>query len=282
MPPRAIAAPPMIECAEDVAEREAREAGLRRSMVVLACLVAVVVAARTSPAHADILPHPVMRFQFASDPPPPPVRTADIHVCEDDQCAEYRSVADDRLWPWGVQCAGDACEAVKPPGDRFRLVVTFDNGTFESNVFRDRGLRSNYSVTISGDHLVVDAAASPTRFGYSDAISFLLVLAVVVAVESGVVYGYARIAGVPAPRLIWIAVANALSLFLLWFPLRLAGLPPLVYVALGESLAVVLEAAVYYRAGRSRGLSARTAAALSVAANATTFIAGLCFGFFGL
>ena len=89
--------------------------------------------------------------------------------------------------------------------------------------------------------------------------------------------GVARALRVPAPRLVWIAIANSVSLSLVWFPLRLASLPTVPYVLLAESVAVALEAGFYRRTGRARGVTAGQATGWSLLANAVTFLIGARF-----
>ena len=176
-----------------------------------------------------------------------------------------------------MTCDGNACETVTPPGDCFKLAVTLDDGVFESNVFDRRGFDATYRIAIEDDHLFVRWEPSLGFFGYLDLLGFPVILILVIIVEGAVIRGVARALRVPAPRLVWIAIANSVSLSLVWFPLRLASLPTVPYVLLAESVAVALEAGFYRRTGRARGVTARQATGWSLLANAVTFLIGARF-----
>jgi hypothetical protein len=242
---------------------------------VAAATLGLLLSAAT--ANADMLPKRGQSFRFRYDIPPVAVSGGTVLVCQDAACTSSKSLDEYPWHPW-FRCTADGCSGYGVPGPYNKLVITFADRVRESNVVAQPG-ESQFLVAVKADRL--DASWAPTwrLFGFWDFVLFPLALLVVLAIELTVAYVYFRLTR--TPRLLReVAAANVLTLFVVWFPLRLLDLTTAGYAIVAETFAVVCEAAILYYAGRAKGFAPKHAAALSLLMNAASFLIGLRLDFF--
>lgn len=234
-------------------------------------------------AQADLGPKPTMGFNFIYDTPLAGVTlsigSAKLMQCDDPACTSAQPLQD--AGPQNFRCISSACGSMAYGyADYQQLVVTFSDGsTRTSNVFSPQGMNSNFVVRVrSNDLLVRSAGAGPFLPVYPTSRHGGLWLAFGVTLISELAVLCAIMAARPRLRkksLLYAALAaNIVSLPILWgasfvLSIMVRGNPTLLL----EIAVTLFEAFIIFIANK-KTVSPKTALALSVAMNATSFALG--------
>ncbi len=233
----------------------------------VAFLALAVIAALLFPvvAHADAGPKPRMDFTFQFEGESIPIVEAQLIECDDPSCADGAPL--EHLGPQGIRCEGLVCKSTAYTySDYHRLVVEFEDGVRESQVFTKSYFASRYRVTVSQDALVVEETGGTNAFCSMFAVTLLLELAVAALYLKGF--------GLPNSLLAWVPLASILTLPLVWFVFPLLPVSAGVSFGLSESYAVGFELGLLWIVGRW-WMPLRHVAGMTLAMNAASLVAGL-------
>jgi hypothetical protein len=170
-------------------------------------------------------------------------------------------------------CHQSACSfSYNPPKD-FKLAVWLpsQNKVFISNETMLSDFNSHLNVDLSPDGSAAIAEA-PSGVERHPVLLFLIALPITLALELLFGFVFLLLAKLPKKILIYLFIANLISLPIVWFVFPLMGNILIVVIA-SELFAVVFEAAVIYAFGR-RVISVGKSLLLSVIANAASFFIG--------
>lgn len=227
-------------------------------------------------ASADIGPKPAMTFTFTYQGEPLSIVEARLLQCRDAACTVAQPL--ESVGPQRFECTADFCYSMAYGYAEYqKLVVTFEDKTRESNVFRKRGFDAKYVVAVSEENLSVRERFSLSFFNPLQSFAFCLALPLTLLIELGVAAIYLARAKI-ARNLTWVFAANVLSLPVAWFAFPLMTLNPVLIIVLLELSVVLFEALFLYATGRGRGMVIRQAGTLSLLMNTASFALGLLLG----
>jgi hypothetical protein len=230
-------------------------------------LVIVLLLVPAIPAWADVGPKPSMSFTFSFDGDPIAIVEGQLLECEDETCASSKPL--EEMGPQKFSCSETECSSIAYGySDYHRLVITFADGTRESNVFSKKAMAARYQVTVSGDSLEVQEVRNP--IGRLCCPSFFVTL----VLETLVAVGYLRAFGLSQGTLGLVPLASVLTLPVVWLGFPQLRLASGWITGLSEGFAVLFETGFLYLASW-RSLSLRHAFLLSLVMNAASFLAGL-------
>ena len=247
--------------------------GLTRRSLFLVVGIMLVLSAGT--AYADIGPKPTMKFKFVYEIPPVSILDGQQIECEDVACKNAQPLA--ALGPQRFSCEANECSSMAYGYRPYhKLIIKFNDRERESSVFEQKGFNGEYVVTVREQSLSVRQTFDPVGslnplllFAFLPALILTLVIELIVAAI------YLTIRRISKRILIWVLVANILSLPLVWFLFPLLQLDAVTTILLAEIFAVVFEAALLAVTNR-RILPFRQAAVLSVLMNAASALIGMC------
>jgi len=239
-----------------------RQAGLR--FLLAAALLGVTALTLGPSARADIGPHESMQFTFEFQIPAIPIIEGQLVQCDDATCANGEP------YPYQFACEGNSCSsyAIMPYARHQKLAITFSDRVRESNVFTKKAFYANYVVTVREGNLEVKETLSfggffTSFFNPFQTLAFLPAAALTLFAELIVAAIWRRRANVRV-RLGWVALANLISLPIVWFAFPMIRLDAITIILLAEAFAFVFEAAFLYLTHKKKGLRFRGAAALSL------------------
>ncbi len=230
-------------------------------------LIAALLLLPAVPAWADVGPKPSMSFTFKYEGDPIAIVEGQLIECEDEECASAKPL--EEAGPQRFSCTETECSSIAYGyADYHKLVITFADGTRESNVFTKKAMAARYQVTVSADGLQVQEVRNPIGRLCCPSIFVTLVLETLVAV------GYLRTFSLPHAALGWVPLASVLTLPVVWLAFPHLRLAQGWITGLSEGFAVLFETGFLYLA-TWRSLSLRHAFLLSLIMNAASFLAGL-------
>lgn len=249
-------------------------AGINRlRSVTLASVLLVVLALLLSPtpAGADVGPKPEMTFRFDFQTVPVDIVEGQLLECETPACTAAEPLME--VGPQRFTCAEHGCYSMAYGYAPYhRLALTFaDGSTRESNVFEKKAFNSLYIVTVTDSDLKVKEVV-----GRSESEQIVPAVVVTILVEMLLAFVYLLIFRRPKRVLIWVLVANIISLPVVWFLFPLLPLPLSLVLFLAEIFAFLFEAVFLYLTNR-QALGLKHALALSFVTNLASFLIGLAF-----
>ena len=246
--------------------RVMRTAGLQPvwRMLLLAIMLLAVPAAS---AYADAGPKPGMRFTFKFPGEAASIVSGQLIECEDETCASAEAL--EEVGPQGFTCTETECSSIAYGYAPYhKLVIEFADGTRESNVFEKKAFSARYRVTVTETELEVEEVRSlPGRLCCP---SFFVTL----VLETLVAGSYVSFFHLPRAMLPWVPLSSLLTLPVVWFVFPHLGGSAVAVTGLSETFAVLAEAGLIYAAAFRR-VPLGHVAALSLAMNAASFLAGL-------
>lgn len=217
-------------------------------------------------AHADAGPKPSMKFEFEFEIDPVSIVEGQLLECQDETCTDAAPL--EEMGPQRFTCTESECSSIAYGYAPYhRLVITFSDGTRESNVFEKDGFAARYVVTVSEDALQVSERWSLGRLCCCPSLMLTLLL------ETTVAAGYLRVSGLPRSLLAWAPMASLLTLPVVWLGFPLLPLPDGWVIGLAEAFAVLFEAGFLYLVTYRR-IPLRHAVLLSAAMNAASLLVG--------
>jgi hypothetical protein len=226
-------------------------------------------------------PPPSMDFALEFLVPETPVLSAEVFLCDDSSCRQRAPFGDPPGWQGRaaiVGCREDRCWAFAG-GIGFRryhqLVLEFDDGTRESNVFTKVAYGANYQVVVAEDGLYVRELPPDSFLAYFSPAQYLLFVpgaAITLIAETTVARIYARKTRLQVRG---VAVANLLSLPPMWFLLPFLRVNFGVLLLLGEGFAILFESGFLHLANRRTQLSLRQSTLASLIMNSASIVAGV-------
>ncbi len=234
-----------------------------------------------SRASADIGPKPSMNFTFVFQGEAIPILEPKLLLCADQACSSYE------VYKGSFDCSDTGCFTFSPTplklysfAEYHKLVITFQDKTRESNVFTKRNFGAAYRVAVGNDNLDVRE-----RFGLFsiNPLYFLCsigALALTLPVEVGVAAIFTRILNIKKRFLLWVVLANILSIPIIWF---IIGFFPTVsttvFFILAEGYAIGFEAAFLFLFGRRYGITFKLSSILSIVMNLASVLVGAALWF---
>lgn len=240
--------------------------GLRLTLV----LCAVILALPMQPASADIGPKPNMVFYLDFKDTQAVLVEGSLIECNDQDCLEGKPLQN--LGPQHFSCTDTICQtSAYRYADYHKLVITFEDRTRESNVFKFNGLSQSYNVKVLADSLMVEAKPSDLSklcccCGSSGALTMV--------VETLLAALFLSSAGLSRALLGWVPIASLITLPFVWWVFPLVGLPTGWTTGLAEVFAFGVEAVFLYVVTGGR-ISLRRALLLSFLMNSVSFAVGL-------
>ncbi len=245
-----------------------------RWIVWLAVAAALLLPAAT--AHADVGPKPTMSFKLVYQIAPVTIVGGQQIECQDSACTDSHPLQ--QRGPQRFECQSDSCFSLAYGYAPYhKLLIQFADRTRESNVFQMSGFSGEFTVTVREQDLLVKQTYTPASILDPTRVLlyFPLALFITLVVESAVALIYLSMRKLPLRILLWVLVANVVSLPVVWFVIPLFGLEPLPTTILSEIFAVVFEALLIFLLSRKR-ISFGATVILSLLMNAASFILGLC------
>jgi hypothetical protein len=232
---------------------------------LLLLAVGLVVLLPALPAQADIGPKPSMSFTFEYQIPRVAITSGQMLECENADCRAGKPL--EQLGPQGFRCADYDCGALAYGfADYHKLVITFADGvTRESNIFAKSGRGGDFTVTVTGEALKVEA-----KRGLGNLLCCVPSWALTLVVETLIAGLYMSAFQLPRALLGVAPLASLFSLPVVWFAFPQLALPWLAVVGLAELFAVVFETGFVY-AFTHWTMPLRHAAILSLLMNAASF-----------
>ncbi len=227
-------------------------------------------------ARADVGPKPTMNFAIVYQIAPVPILSGQQIECQDAACANGHPL--ETHGPQRFECQADSCFSLAYGYAPFhKLVIQFADRTRESNVFQMIGFNGDFTLTVREQDLVVRQMYSPaTLFDPAQGLLYIpIALFVTLVIELAVALIYLSVRKLPRRILLWVVVANLVSLPIVWFVIPLFGLDPLPTTALSELFAVVLDALLIFWLSRNK-LSLGATIILSLLMNGASFLLGVC------
>jgi hypothetical protein len=226
-------------------------------------------------ASADIGPKPMMKFKFVYEISPVSILDGQQIECEDFACKNAHPLAvlgPQRFWCEANECASMAYD-YRP---YHKLVLQFNDRERESNIFAQNGFNGEYVVTVREQSLSIQQNFDPIgSMNPVQLFAFFPALILTLVIELMVATIYLTVRKIPKRIIIWVFVANMVSLPFVWFLFPLLQLDALATILLAEIFAVVFEAIWLSVTNRSI-LSFRQAAVLSILMNAASVVIGMC------
>ncbi len=238
-------------------------------------VVSIVMMLSTGTVYADVGPKPTMKFKFVYEIPPVSILDGQQIECEDIACKNAQPLA--TLGPQRFWCEGNECSSMAYGYHPYhKLIIKFNDRERESDVFEQKGFNGEYIITVHEQSLSVQQT-----FNLIGSLNPLLLLAffpaliLTLVIELIVAAIYVAIRKISKRILIWVFVANILSLPLVWFLFPFLQLDAITTILLAEIFAVVFEAALLAVTNR-RILPFKQAAVLSILMNAVSSLIGMC------
>ncbi len=242
----------------------------RLIMVLTFCIVALLAA---TTAFADVGPKPTMQFKLVFQTAPVTLVGGQQIECSDAACSDAHPLA--QLGPQRFSCSPgeNQCSSLAYGYSRFhKLVLQFADRTRESNIFASGG--GSYIVTVRDTDLAV-SADQLSRFSDPLAYGALLVaLLWTLFTEVPIAALYLRLRHLKFRVLIWVVVANLISVPVLWLVLPMLPLDWLAATILCELGVIVFEALWLHFTNRTI-LAFKESAVLSVLMNLASIFVGL-------
>lgn len=224
------------------------------------------------PASADMGPRPTMTFGFVYEIEPVPIVGGLLIECNEPDCSDGRPLEEGG--PQRFDCPTrepDTCFAMAYGFRQYhKLIIEFADGTRESNIFRKRAFAETFTVTVGQSSLLVERT-SLWATGFGLALLATLVVELLVAVL------YLSLLKLPRALLIWVLVANLITLPIVWFLLATVPLPAVLVICGYELFAVVVEVVILYMGGRKWDFALKHALTLGVIMNLLSFLVGFMF-----
>lgn len=239
------------------------------------CVLSIALAMPAATAEADIRPirpgsESTLYFRFEYRVTPVALLGGELRQCNDDACSTSFHGSN------RFDCGSASCFSRGADYARYqKLIIGFSDGVRESNVFEKKNFDADYVVTVHQNRLTVrlSAAAVSAMAAPPYVMPFRLALPLTILIELAVAAIY--LARLKLMRgLVWVVVANLISVPVVWFGFPVFRLGSDVEVLAAEVFAVVFEALVLYAGIGRRGLSLRHAGALSLLMNAASFGTG--------
>jgi hypothetical protein len=196
-------------------------------------------------------------------------------LCDDNTCLTSNE------FQGPLNCTNKGCNSYALWGEYeeyveyHKLVLTFDDQVRESNVFTKHAHSAKYKVVVSRDALTVTEDRLATIFNPYLLLCFSGALFLTSSIEAIAATIYLRLMKIKLRMLIWVVLANIISLSLIWFILaQILETGEVVFILIAETFAVVFEAAFLYFFGRKIGVNLGQAIILSLFMNAASFSLG--------
>lgn len=228
-----------------------------------------------SPASADIGPKPSMDFSMRFETEDVELLDGQLLLCNDEECESF-VVFMGPFW-----CTMDSCTSYALWGEaeeyveHHKLVLTFQDQVRESNVFTKQAHIAKYKVLVKADSLEVSENRLASMFTPYLLLCFTGALFLTVLLEAGAAYIYLRLNKLRLQTLMLVALANFISLSLIWFLFAsISNFNEVVFILLAETFAVIFEAGFLFFTGRKFGLNQWHSVLLSLFMNLASFSVG--------
>jgi hypothetical protein len=237
---------------------------------------------------ADFGPKPSMDFYFQYQEDTIVAIEGKLLVCTDKNCAINEE------FEGNFNCTPNSCAArtYRPWhefGEYHKIIITFNDGIRESNVFTKEGLDAQYEVKVEKDHLLVKEKINLGTFSNSGfLVIFLASACLTIPVEIIVALIYLWIIKGKKSFLVWVILVNIFSLPIVWFVLPLIWVTlanifslPLIqtisFYIIAETFAIVFEAILLALAGYRLKIPMKHVILLSLVMNLASFTIGWLF-----
>jgi hypothetical protein len=246
-----------------------------RSLVYPLCSLMLLVSLTASPARADIGPKPSMDFKLDYEISEVGLVDSKLLLCEDEACSTFV------VFQGPFYCEANGCNSYSLWGEAeeyvkyHKLLLTFVDGVRESNVFTKRAHSAKYIVIVRQDGLEVTENRLATMFSPYLLLCFSGALFLTISIEVVAAFVYLRLTKIKLRILVWVALANFVSLFIIWIPFaQQIETLEVAFIVMAETFALLFETAVLFVFGRKFGLTALQAFVLSLLMNTASFTVG--------
>jgi hypothetical protein len=188
-----------------------------RFLLTLFALIILLLLTPIGRANADIGPKPNMDFTFEFPGDEIPITGGKLLRCDDKNCSTYSE------FHGSLVCTKNNCNSwisgayMEDYGEYNKLIISFSDKVRESNVFSKHGFGAKYTVLVNEDGLVVEQRPSISYLDPYLVILFTTALILTLLTETVVASIYIWIVKIKWRSLVWVVVANILSLSLVWF-----------------------------------------------------------------
>lgn len=229
----------------------------------------------TGNARADIGPKPMAYFYFVyqTEEKPTPLELKYI-ACEDANCAVSKE------YPWGdnTPCDENGCIQryfLTYQYDYIKIIVTFTDKIRESNVFTVNGFSATFRVVVQEDSLTVKEVFTFLHLHSIIFICFAGALVWTEGIELGAAAMFLKKQKIEKKFLIWVFVANLISLTLIWSLVNyIFMVNEITFFIVSELFAILFEAIFFKLLGKRFITSWKQAFLLSFLTNLASILIG--------
>jgi hypothetical protein len=218
---------------------------------------------------ADVGPKPGLHMTFEYEIDPVSIVSGQLIECDDEACTSGEPLQE--LGPQRFECSENECSSISYGyTDYQKIVIQFEDGTRESNVFTKKAMNAEYIVTVKEDSLSVREKFKIGSIFYQCCNSLALTLIIETLIASLFLGAF----HIPRSFLGLIPLASLVTLPAVWFVFPYLPLAPMLNTGLSEIFAVLAETAVIYW-GTVKTIPLRQVLLLSFLMNAASFGIGL-------
>lgn len=222
--------------------------------------------------NADIGPKPTMNFSFVNDSGKSfKITGGEQCECSDNQGENCEVLQ--KVGPQSFSCETDSCSSsAYGYKDYHKLVITFEDKTRESNVFKTSKFSSEYKVHIRENDLFIEGSSVSTPTKNLGGFTTALIVSIIVELLGMIVIVFAF--KMPKRLLLEVVLANLISIALFWFVITSFVITFLVWVGVFELMIVLFEALFYFFITKKQ-ISFKKALLISLVLNIFSFGIGL-------
>jgi hypothetical protein len=242
---------------------------------VLAIVISTIFSLFIQNVSADIGRKPSMVFNLVYETIQPVYIVSGQQIeCDNKDCVGERPL--ENLGPQRFSCQQDSCKSMAYGyGPYHKLVIVFSDKNRESNIFKANSFNAIFDVRVTDSGLIVKET---TPFFLKENIPyFLFALIITLIIELIVALIFLSFTKISKKLLLYIVIANLISLPIVWFIFPLFNLNLL----LSEIFAIVFEACFIYLFNKHI-ISFKKILILSILINIASFMVGQSISFMGL
>jgi hypothetical protein len=233
-----------------------------------------------TPVSADTAPKPTMKFNIHYETQNQiTLLGGEQYQCEDKNCEEIKALGE--YGPQRFTCENNSCSSLAYGYSPYqKLVLNFSDKTRESQIIHTEAFNAEFNVKVTDSSLIIEETTPITSRGRVP--SFIKALIITLILELLVALIYLSITKISKRILLYVLIANVISLPIVWFlfpSIKITSLVFLMFV-LSEIFAVVFEAYFIYHLNK-KIISLRKSFVLSTIMNLVSlFVGGFIFSFF--
>lgn len=228
---------------------------------------------------ADLGPKPTMKFNLQYETQNQiTLLGGEQYQCGDKNCEDIKPLG--KLGPQRFTCQDNFCSSLAYGYYPYqKLVLNFSDKSRESQIFHTESFNAEFNVKVTDSNLIIDETTPITSRGRFP--SFIKALIITLILELLVALIYLSATKISKKIILYVLIANIISLPIVWFLFPSIQIIPLVFLifVISEVFAVVFEAYFIYYFNK-KIISLKKSFILSIIMNMVSlFVGGFIFLF---